>query len=200
MKSFIAKLGVIALLAGGGVLVLAGTADASHVLVEVLGPAQVEVGVPAELQIALRTAEDGLPVANAPVTVYSHATFGGVTSEVELGTAVTDERGVAVLDYTPRAAGSHELRIEHAAPGGIEHEATTTTISVTGASQLYASASGIQVPGLNVWLIIAVVAAVWFLLFSVGVRVFAIARAEGNGRHEGGTGRPVVADLGGRGA
>ena len=200
MKSFIAKVAVIALIVAGGVLVLARTADASHVVVEVLGPGQVEVGVPAELQVALRDAEAGLPVANAPVTVYMDATFGGVTGEVELGKAVTDERGVAVLDYSPRAAGSHQLRIEHLAPGGIEHEATSAAISVGGAPQLHRSASGIQIPGLNVWLIIALVAGVWFLLFSVGLRVFTIARANGNGGNDHGTGRAVPANLGGRGA
>jgi len=200
MKSFIAKVAVIALIVGGGVLVLARTADASHVVVEVLGPEQVEVGVPAELQVALRDAEAGLPVANAPVTVYMDAAFGGVTGEVELGKVVTDERGVAVLNYVPRAAGSHQLRIEHLAPDGLEHEATTATISVVGAPQLHTSASGIQIPGLNVWLIIALVAGVWFLLFSVGLRVFTIARANGDGRHDHGAGRAVPANLGGRGA
>ena len=200
MKSLIAKVAVIALIVGGGVLALAGTADASHVVVEVLGPAQFEVGVPAELQVALHDAETGLPVANAPVTVYTDATFGGVTGEVELGMAMTDERGVAALNYVPRATGSHELRIEHLAAGGVEHEATSTAISVVGEPQLYRSASGVQVPGLNVWLIIALVATVWSLLFSVGVRVFAIARANGDGRSDHGTGRAVSADVGGRGA
>ena len=200
MKSFIAKVAVIALIVGGGVLALAGTADASHVVVEILGPQQFEVGVPAALQVALHDAETGLPVANAPVTVYTHAAFEGVTGEVELGMAVTDERGVAVLDYVPRAAGSHELRIEHLAPGGIEHEATSAAISVVGAPQLYRSAAGVQVPGLNVWLIIALVATVWCLLFSVGLRVFAIARANGDGRNDHGTSRVVAADLSGRGA
>jgi len=200
MKSFIAKVAVIALIVGGGVLALARTADASHVVVEVLGPGQVEVGVPAELQVALHDAETGLPVANAPVTVYTDATFGGVTGEVELGKAVTDERGVAALNYVPRTAGSHELRIEHLAAGGVEHEATSAAISVVGAPQLYRSASGVQVPGLNVWLIIAVVATVWSLLFSVGLRVFTIARANGDGRNDHGTGQAVSADLGGRGA
>jgi hypothetical protein len=114
--------------------------------------------------------------------------------------AVTDERGVAALNYVPRAAGSQQLRIEHQAPGGIEHEATSAAISVVGAPQLYRSASGVQVPGLNVWLIIALVATVWSLLFSVGLRVFAIARANGDGRNDHGTGRAVPANPGGPGA
>ena len=198
MKSFIAKVAVIALIVAGGVLVLARTADASHVVVEVLGPGQVEVGVPAELQVALRDAETGLPMANAPVTVYTDATFGGVTGEVELGKAVTDERGVAVLNYVPRAAGSHQLRIEHLAPDGLEHEATTATISVVGAPQLHTSASGIQIPGLNVWLIIALVAGVWFLLFSVGLRVFTIARANGQEAVEYTLGPTAAPEFGGR--
>lgn len=197
MKLFMAKVAIIALIVGGGVTAVARTADASHVLVEILGPEQFEVGAPAELQVALHDAAEGSPVANAPVTVFADATFAGVTGEVELGRAVTDERGIAVLDYSPRMAGTHELRIEHPAPGGIEHEATTATISVVGAAQLHQSASGVQIPGLNVWLIVALVAGVWLLLFSVGVRVFTIARANG---HEpvGYTPGPGTSPVGGQ--
>ena len=177
MKSFIGKLAMLAIVVGGAVLVLAGTADASHVVVEIVGPQQFEVGVPAELQVALHDAETALPVANAPVTVYMDTTFAGVTGEVELGKAMTDERGVAVLNYSPRLAGGQQLRIEHLAADGVQHEANTDTISVVGVQQLERSASGLQVPGLNVWLIIAVVGSVWVLLFSVAVRVFVIAHA-----------------------
>jgi hypothetical protein len=71
-------------------------------------------------------------------------------------------------------------------PGDSEPEVITTSISVTDpAVQLHRSASGIQVPGLNVWLIIALLMLVWSILFSVGLRVFAIARA-------GGAGEPVL--------
>ena len=179
---------------------LARTAEASHVVVEVTGIDQVQVGVPAQFQVALHDAEKGLPVANAPVTVYINATFAGVSGEVKLGSAVTDENGVAVITHEPRSASIHELRVEYLPEGSTEPEVATVPVSAIDGPQLSRSASGIQIPGLNVWLIIAIVAGVWSLLFSVGVRVFAIARADGNGRNDHGTDRAVSADLGGRGA
>ena len=200
MKSFQTRLAVIALMVVGGVLMLARTADASHVVVEVTGIDQVRVGVPAQFQVALHDAAEGLPVANAPVTVYMDATFAGVSGEVRLGSAVTDENGVAVITHEPRSANVHELRVEYLPEGASEPEVATVPVTAAEGPQLSRSASGIQIPGLNVWLIIAIVAGVWSLLFSVGVRVFAIARADGNGRNAHGTGRAVSADLDRRGA
>lgn len=181
MKSIAVKAAVLAALVGAGLLALTTTASATHVEVEVVGPNALQVGQPAELQLALRSAEDGLPIANAPVTVYAHASFAGVSGDIVLGQAMTDESGVALVNFEPRAAGEHELRIEYLAPGDGEPEVAATTVSVNGAAQLYQSASGIQVPGLNVWLIIGVVAAVWFTLMSVALRVIAIARASAGG-------------------
>ena len=200
MKSFQTRLAVIAVMLVGGVLALAGTANASHVLVEVTGIDQVQVGVPAQFQVALHDAEQGLPVANAPVTVYMDATFAGVSGEVKLGSAVTDENGVAVITHEPRSTNIHELRVEYLPEGSTEPEVATVPVSAAEGPQLSRSASGIQIPGLNVWLIIAVVAGVWFLLFSVGLRVFAIARADGAGRDDHGIGRAASADFGQRGA
>lgn len=176
------KFGAIkpALVAGavaGAIFALAGTASASHVLVEVAVPEQAAVGNAAAVQVSLRSADDGLAVANAPVVFYTDASFGGVSGEVELGRAVTDENGVATLNYQPRSAGEHEVRVEYVTPGDSEPEVAATSITVVGASQLHRSTAGVQVPGLNVWLIIALVTGVWAILFSVGLRVVAIARA-----------------------
>jgi hypothetical protein len=148
------------------------------VVAEVSASDQLEVGQPAQLQLTLRSADGGLPLADAPVTVYTEVSFGGVTGEVELGRAVTDENGIARVAFQPRTASDHQLRIEYLAPGETQPEVVTTTISVTGAAaQLHRSTSGIQVPGLNVWLIMALIALVWIILLSVGLRVVAIARA-----------------------
>jgi hypothetical protein len=150
-------------------------------MVEVSASDQLEVGQPAQLQIALRSADGAQHPANVPVTVYTEVSFGGVTGEVELGTALTDANGVAILDFEPRLAGEYELRIEYLHSGDAEPEVATAVVTVAGASQLYQSTSGIQIPGLNVWLIIALVGSVWSILFSVGLRVLAIARASANG-------------------
>lgn len=177
MKSMAIKTTLISLTLGVAMLALAGTASASHVKVDISAPQQGAAGDAIRVEAMLRAADTGLPVANTPVSFYTDGSFGGVTGEIELGRAVTDQNGVATLSYQPRSVGDHEIRIEYLMPGESEPEVATTTIFVAGASQLYRSTAGIQVPGLNVWLIIALLTVVWSILFSIGLRILAIARA-----------------------
>lgn len=179
MRKLLLSTALAALLAGAGTFALAEPAGATHVVVEVAAPQRLEVGQAGPLEVSLLSAEDGQALVGAPVTVSMDASFSDVAGEVELGRAVTDEHGTAVLPFEPRIAGEHTLRIEYLAPGEREAEVTTAAISVAGAAQVHRSASGVQIPGLNVWLIMAVVASVWAILFSVGVRVVFIARAGG---------------------
>lgn len=175
---FISMAAALALAAfTAAVLFPGGRASAFHVEAEVSVPTEATVGQPMEVQAALRSADDDLPLVGTPVIFSTDASFGGVEGEVELGRSVTDENGVATLTYEPRSASVHELRIEYILPGDSEPEVATTPISVTDpGSQLHQSTAGIQIPGLNVWLLIALVATVWAILLSVALRVIAIAR------------------------
>ncbi len=154
----------------------AGTANAAHVVATITTPDLLEVGQPSQFQVTLLS--ENQPVADTVVTAYTDASFGGVTGEVVIATMTTNENGIALFEYEPRHASVHELRLEFRAPGDTEPTSTGITVSVAGASQLHQSSAGIQIPGLNVWLIIAIIGGVWTLLFSVGWRVFAIARAD----------------------
>jgi hypothetical protein len=95
---------------------------------------------------------------------------------------MTDERGVATLAYRPRLAGHHELRMEYLAAGNGEIESTSTVIEVNGTAQLIHSPAGVDVPGVGVELLMAVLATVWSILFWVILRIVAIARAGGQDR------------------
>jgi hypothetical protein len=179
MKWLAAKAMVVAVGVGVAIFALSGAAEASHVTVKVTTtPEQATVGRPAAVQISLRSAHGGLPVANTPVIFYEQESFGRVTGDVELGRAVTNQDGVAVLGYQPRSPGDHQIRVEYVTPGESQPEVASSSISVAaGASQLYRSTAGIHVPGLGAWLVIALVTLVWAILFSVALRVLAIARA-----------------------
>ena len=177
MKNVVRTL-LLSVVMGAAIFALAGTADASHMKLDVVAPSQLTVGDSVDIQAVLHAAHGGEAVAGATVTFYMDGSFGGIDGEVILGHAVTDENGVAVLNYQPRSAGEHQLRVEYLTPGAGEPEETTWSHSVSGATgQLYRSSAGVQIPGLNVWLLIAVVAAVWVILLSVAVRVIAIANA-----------------------
>ena len=161
-----------------GAYAITGEASADHLSAEITVPSQIPVGEQVQVKAILRSADTGLAVPGTIVTYYAGASFGGVNGDVELGQAVTDENGVAVLEYQPRITGVHQIRIEYLPPGQEEPEVAATAFSVAGNVQLYRSVSGVEIPGLNVWLLITVVATVWAILFfGVAVRVVAIARA-----------------------
>ena len=138
------------------------------------------VRIPVDLR-----AEDGTPLPGTTVTFYLHMAFAGVAGEAEIGRAVTDETGVANLAYRPRLAGHHELRMEYVTPGDAKAEVVSTAFDVTGGEQLYRSAAGMDVPGVDVGLLMAVLATVWSILFWVVLRLVAIARAGGEARTPG---------------
>ena len=179
MKSLVFKSLLLSAALGGAVFALAGTAAANHVGAVIAVPDQATVGQPVEVQARLHAAADA-PVAGTPVTFYMEASFGGVSGDVELGQAVTDENGVAALTYEPRVGSTHEIRIEYLPPGDSEPAVATKSISVgDSVDQLYRSKAGIDIPGLNVWLLMALVSTVWAILLSVALRVIAISRAGG---------------------
>lgn len=193
MKSIGIKVLLVSIAFGAALFALAGTAGASHVVADVSEPDVVTVGQPAEARVTLRFADTALAVADTPVVFYMDASFGGVEGEVELGRAVTDEQGVAVLRYEPRSAGEHKIRAEFRVLGSSEPEEVSWTHSVAGGGQqVYQSTAGVQIPGLNVWLLIALVAVVWAILLSVALRVVAIARA---GTEAGGYPGPTGKDA-----
>ncbi len=180
MKTIGIKMTVIALALGVAVVALAGTAGATLVTAEIYVSDGAAVGQPSEVQAMLRTVDDGLPVEGATVTFLADASFAGVSSEIEIGQAVTDENGVATLIYEHRIASEHQMWIEYLPPGETEPVVFARSMAVAdGDVQLHRSTAGVDIPGLSVWLIIAVVSTVWAILLSVALRVIAIARAGG---------------------
>ena len=159
-----AAFGMVGLVgASGGI-----TADAA--------PAPGSLGAPVTVRVLLHAPGDGKPAANAPVVFHTDASFAGVTDEVELGRAVSNAEGVAALTFTPHVAGDHEVRVDYE-DAGRKVNLGKATFSVADDGQLYRSTAGVRIPGLNVWLLIGLVAAIWSVLLSVAFRVIAIARS-----------------------
>ncbi len=104
-------------------------------------------------------------------------TIGGITGDVDLGSAVTDANGVAHLTYQPRTAGPHEIHVRYAYQGGETEDAAASFSVPPTTAQLYQSTAGVSIPGLSSWALMALVAVVWAILLSVAGRVIAIAHA-----------------------
>lgn len=155
----------------------AGTARAAHIRVDLSVPDEAPIGQPMEVQAHFHSESDDA-ITDMAVTFHEEVSFGGVTSDVELGRAVTDENGFAALTYEPRTAGDHEIHVRYTYGDGEEEDAAASlTVPATG-QQLYRSTAGVKIPGLNVWLLMALVAIVWAILLSVAFRVIAIAHAD----------------------
>jgi len=174
MKTFAITAFATVLAIGIAALSQAGPARAAHIRVDLDLPGEAAVGQPMQLQAHFHS-ESEAAIADLEVTFHEEVTFGGVTSDVELGRAVTDDEGFAALTYEPRTAGSHEIHVRYTYGDGEEEDAAASlTVPATG-QQLYRSTAGVKIPGLNVWLLMALVATVWAILLSVAFRVIAIA-------------------------
>ena len=87
--------------------------------------------------------EQGKPVANIPVKFYLNVELF-TTGLVEIGQAVTDEQGVAILEYTPRQAGAMAAVARYGAS-----EARATVSVSQGVETTYETEAGIHFPTLG---------------------------------------------------
>jgi hypothetical protein len=137
------------------------------------------LGVATSIRVVLHSEVDGKPAANMPLVFHTNASFAHVTDELELGRATTNADGVAVLTLEPHVAGDHDVSIDYE-DAGRPVTVAKVTVSVTGDAQLVHSTAGISIPGLNDWLLIALIASIWSVLLGVSFRVIAIARGGGS--------------------
>lgn len=153
------------------------TSALAEVSMEVTTTGEVLLGD--ELQVTVRVSDDGAPVAGTVVMLTREADFIGVEAFVEMARAVTGPDGVAVLTYRQRFEPSGDLRLTLE---NYPEAETTFHVSVSDRGrQLYRSRSGVEVPGLNVLLLVAIVVGVWIsMLVAVGLvsRLSRATRAE----------------------
>jgi hypothetical protein len=154
------------------------TAHASPLEVSIASATNAVVGQPGDVSATLVSPDTGKPMAGVNVTFLAHATFGKVDGFMEVGQAVTNSQGIASVSYVPRDPGDQAIEVSYVPTTGAKAETATGSISVAGApAQMYVQTAGIQVPGLNSWLIVGLLTIVWGTLFGVGVTVIRIARA-----------------------
>lgn len=171
-----ARAAFVVLAVGVMSVAVAGQALASHVVVRTAFPGAGSVGQNVSLAVDIHT-PDGAPIPGTMVTYYLHMSFAGVEGEAEIGRALTDDAGIAIISYKPRAAGTHTVRMAYLAPGASAAEEVVATFEVAGGTQLYRSAGGVDVPGINAGLLMVVLGTVWLILASVAFRLVGIARA-----------------------
>ncbi len=140
-------------------------------------PEEVVLGEKVRLEATLTDA-DGEPIPDVPVTFLMPMAWGEeIAGEAVLGTALTDHEGVATLTTDMRRSGPASVIARFEGDAGYRPASETMEMTIVGDRQLYTPQVGLRVPGVGSWLLIAVVAGVWFLFLVVSGRILAIARA-----------------------
>jgi hypothetical protein len=162
-------------------------ANAAQLTVTLSAESPVQAGQSSVLTATV--ADGGAPAVGISVTFYSSESFARVTGDAEIGRAITDASGVASFTFAPTETGTRNLGAAATAKDGTITKATTT-LTIEGVfEQQYVQTAGIRVPGLNAWLIMALLSIVWGVLLFIAITVIRIAAA---GNVEG---QPDVAPI-----
>jgi len=139
-------------------------------------PARAELGAPIELQATL-TDEQGNPIDDVTIAFLTRVSWGEISRKAVIATATTDHGGLATAEVEMRTSGSISIVARFVGNSRFRPARVAADVAVTGSRQLYSSTAGIRVPWLGIWLLAAVVGALWTSYLVVSSRVLAIARS-----------------------
>lgn len=104
--------------------------------------------------------DEGRPVIGVQVRFALRTSFF-VTDLLEIGEAVTDQDGVALLEYVPRATGKVDVIARYEGSNRYQPGETSLSLEVRQGLQSYSPAMGGRWPPVIPWIVAAVVAGVW---------------------------------------
>lgn len=158
-------------------LTIPATAGADHLDVDTEAPSVVAPGGVVEVRVVLRDSGTGLPVPGATVVATREATIVGVTGQVVLGSATTDELGRAAVRWQQRAEGGEAVVVAYGGSGDTVLESQPFTVLTSGtARQIVRGTAGVRIPGLGAWVLLGVMALVWGIIQFALVGPIVVAR------------------------
>ncbi len=112
----------------------------------------------------------GNPVYGAEIRFTYEAKFMNVSDSVEIGTAITDENGLALVLFEARTEGENRLRATFAGNDIFAPVSATGTLSVLPGKQIYRELPPYRIPGADVWLTTGLISTVWLIfVLSLGL-------------------------------
>ncbi len=112
----------------------------------------------------------GNPVYGVEIRFTYEAEFMNVSDSVGIGTAVTDENGLALVLFEPRTEGENSLMAAFAGNDIFAPVSATGTLSVLPGEQIYRELPPYRIPGADVWLTTALISTVWLIfVLSLGL-------------------------------
>jgi len=145
----------------------------SYTLV-IKAPEQIEAGQTLTLVAEVRENLYDDLVANARVSFFVESDFF-ITDLVEIGDALTDDHGLARLDFIPNQPGALRIVARYDAGSNVAPVEAVGTVNITGSgTSKYQTVIGIQYPNsFIIWIIsiVAILFAIWstflFILYQV---------------------------------
>jgi len=145
----------------------------SYTLV-IKAPEQIEAGQTLTLTAEVRENLYNDVVANARVYFFVKSDFF-ISGLVEIGDALTDENGIAKIDYIPNQPGALQIIANYKSVSSLEAAEAEGTVNITGSAKpLYSTEIGIRYPNsFIIWVIsiVAILCAIWstflFVLYQV---------------------------------
>jgi len=142
----------------------------------------VETSGSVQLSATIKSPAD-VPVPKAAVTfLLSTTEFGTPARLVPLGSATTDNTGVATLKFAPRVTGNQGFTATYTGAGAKPVTSSTAVVAVTVAQSLYHPAPAkplASVGDVLVLALFAIVAAIWLTLATQIWRVRRVCRSAG---------------------
>lgn len=156
---------------------------ATPVLAE--GPATLELQAPKEMSLGgeVRVAAvlrdgNGAPIPGATIILWTPADFLSVGGAIQLGKATTDAQGRVAFLYEARSEGTVTLSAYSLGDARYPSAQASVQVNTLGSEQLTRHPrEGVRVPGIGVWILVAILGGVWSTYFTVMVLLTLIARA-----------------------
>jgi len=138
--------------------------------IELTAPANGAVG--SEMTITARlTDQTAGPIADTEIIFQSSLVFLNALGDVEVGRGTTDQLGVATLTFVPRSEGETEIIAIFEGTAQYTDAFEITPVVVAAGPAQYTQEAGINVPGINVSLLVMILSAVWGTYIAVMYRV-----------------------------
>jgi len=112
----------------------------------------------------------GSPIYDAEIHFSYNVEFMNVSDAVDIGTAITDDTGLALVTWQPRSDGENAIVASFAGNDVFTEAIDTQTLEVLPGPQLYRELPPYRIPGANMWLTTGLITTVWMIfIFSLAL-------------------------------
>lgn len=150
--------------------------DPGPVELRLTAPATAAIGDVVSVQVTIVDA-DGEPVAGARLLLSERVSFLDAKPEsAAVAGATSDAAGVAVITFLARREGTRSLTVSYAGDAAHAPASVTIELPVAPGGPVYHVELPSSIPGVNRFLVIGVLVAVWGTMLIVALHVVGIAR------------------------